>query len=147
MSDTIQFGYGKAAAQLVLKRLNRHGIIAGATGTGKTVTLKVLAEQLSDAGIPVFLSDIKGDLTSLAQENAGDISPERLAATHYEDYHPASYPVELWDVMGEQGLPVRMTISEMGPVLLTRLLGLNETQESILNIVFSVADEKRPSTH
>lgn len=142
MSDTIQFGYGKAAAQLVLKRLNRHGIIAGATGTGKTVTLKVLAEQLSDAGIPVFLSDIKGDLTSLAQENAGDISPERLAATHYEDYHPASYPVELWDVMGEQGLPVRMTISEMGPVLLTRLLGLNETQESILNIVFSVADEK-----
>ncbi|MBY5033780.1 DUF853 domain-containing protein [Streptococcus gallolyticus] len=142
MSDTIQFGYGKATAQLVLKRLNRHGIIAGATGTGKTVTLKVLAEQLSDAGIPVFLSDIKGDLTSLAQENTGNIAAERLTATHYDDYSPASYPVELWDVMGENGLPVRMTISEMGPVLLTRLLGLNETQESILNIVFSVADEK-----
>lgn len=142
MSEVITFGYGKAPATLQLKRLNRHGIIAGATGTGKTVTLKVLAEQLSDAGIPVFLSDIKGDLTSLAQENTKDVAPERLEATHYDQYVPASYPVELWDVMGENGLPVRMTISEMGPVLLTRLLGLNETQESILNIVFSVADER-----
>lgn len=141
MSDVLQFGYGKSVAELQLKRLNRHGIIAGATGTGKTVTLKVLAEQMSDAGIPVFLSDIKGDLMSLAQENVGDVS-ERLSATHYENYQPASYPVELWDVTGEQGIPVRMTISEMGPVLLTRLLGLNETQESILNIVFSVADER-----
>ena len=141
MSDVLQFGYGKSVAELQLKRLNRHGIIAGATGTGKTVTLKVLAEQMSDAGIPVFLSDIKGDLMSLAQENAGDVT-ERLSATHYEDYQPTSYPVELWDVAGEKGIPVRMTISEMGPVLLTRLLGLNETQESILNIVFSVADER-----
>lgn len=142
MSEVIQFGYGKVAAELQLKRLNRHGIIAGATGTGKTVTLKVLAEQLSDAGIPVFLSDIKGDLTSLAVENSKAVDPERLARTHYEDYQPAAYPVELWDVMGQNGLPVRMTISELGPVLLTRLLGLNETQESILNIVFSVADER-----
>ncbi|MGT2911146.1 helicase HerA-like domain-containing protein [Streptococcus cameli] len=142
MSDTIQFGYGQTIAEIPLKRLNRHGIIAGATGTGKTVTLKVLAEQLSDAGIPVFLSDIKGDLTSLAQENRGEISQERLQATHYDHYQPAAYPVELWDVFGENGTPVRMTISEMGPVLLTRLLGLNDTQESILNIVFSVADEK-----
>ncbi|MFC3927169.1 helicase HerA-like domain-containing protein [Streptococcus caprae] len=142
MSQTLAFGYGKAIAELQLKRLNRHGIIAGATGTGKTVTLKVLAEQLSDAGIPVFLSDIKGDLTSLAQPNTGEVSPDRLTATHYENYEPTAYPVELWDVMGESGVPVRMTISEMGPVLLTRLLGLNETQESILNIVFSVADER-----
>lgn len=141
MSDVLRFGYGKAVAELQLKRLNRHGIIAGATGTGKTVTLKVLAEQMSEVGIPVFLSDIKGDLMSLAQENTGDVT-ERLTATHYEDYQPSSYPVELWDVTGEQGIPVRMTISEMGPVLLTRLLGLNETQESILNIVFSVADER-----
>ena len=142
MSDVLQFGYGQTVAELQLKRLNRHGIIAGATGTGKTVTLKVLAEQMSEAGIPVFLSDIKGDLISLAQENTEPVSAERLVATHYAHYEPASYPVELWDVTGEKGIPVRMTISEMGPVLLTRLLGLNETQESILNIVFSVADER-----
>ena len=142
MSDVLQFGYGRSVAELQLKRLNRHGIIAGATGTGKTVTLKVLAEQMSEAGIPVFLSDIKGDLISLAQENTEPVSAERLVATHYATYEPASYPVELWDVTGEKGIPVRMTISEMGPVLLTRLLGLNETQESILNIVFSVADER-----
>ena len=142
MSDVLQFGYGRSVAELQLKRLNRHGIIAGATGTGKTVTLKVLAEQMSEAGIPVFLSDIKGDLISLAQENTEPVPAERLEATHYEHYEPASYPVELWDVTGEKGIPVRMTISEMGPVLLTRLLGLNETQESILNIVFSVADER-----
>ena len=142
MSDVLQFGYGQTVAELQLKRLNRHGIIAGATGTGKTVTLKVLAEQMSEAGIPVFLSDIKGDLISLAQENTEPVSAERLEVTHYATYEPASYPVELWDVTGEKGIPVRMTISEMGPVLLTRLLGLNETQESILNIVFSVADER-----
>lgn len=142
MTDVLQFGYGQSVAQMQLKRLNRHGIIAGATGTGKTVTLKVLAEQLSDAGIPVFLSDIKGDLMSLAQENTEPVSTERLEATHYVDYQPSSYPIELWDVTGDKGIPVRMTISEMGPVLLTRLLGLNETQESILNIVFSVADER-----
>ena len=142
MSDVLQFGYGRSVAELQLKRLNRHGIIAGATGTGKTVTLKVLAEQMSEAGIPVFLSDIKGDLISLAQENTEPVPAERLEATHYAHYEPASYPVELWDVTGEKGIPVRMTISEMGPVLLTRLLGLNETQESILNIVFSVADER-----
>ena len=142
MSDVLQFGYGRSVAELQLKRLNRHGIIAGATGTGKTVTLKVLAEQMSEAGIPVFLSDIKGDLISLAQEHTEPVSAERLEATHYATYEPASYPVELWDVTGEKGIPVRMTISEMGPVLLTRLLGLNETQESILNIVFSVADER-----
>ena len=142
MSDVLEFGYGQSVAEMQTKRLNRHGIIAGATGTGKTVTLKVLAEQMSEAGIPVFLSDIKGDLISLAQENTGPISAERLEATHYKNYEPASYPVELWDVTGEKGIPVRMTISEMGPVLLTRLLGLNETQESILHIVFSVADER-----
>lgn len=142
MSQAIRFGYGQQVAEMQLKRLNRHGIIAGATGTGKTVTLKVLAEQLSEAGIPVFLSDIKGDLMSLAQENTGDIAPERLQATHYDDYEPRAYPVELWDVTGQQGVPVRMTISEMGPVLLTRLLGLNDTQESILTIAFRVADEK-----
>lgn len=138
----LAFGYGKQEAVIQLDKLNRHGIIAGATGTGKTVTLKVLAEQLSDAGIPVFLSDIKGDLVSLAQANTNEVNQERLEATHYANYEPQAYPVELWDVLGEKGTPIRMTISEMGPVLLTRLLGLNETQESILNVVFSVADEQ-----
>lgn len=142
MSDVLQFGYGQSVAEMQLKRLNRHGIIAGATGTGKTVTLKVLAEQMSELGIPVFLSDIKGDLMSLAQENTAAVSPERLEATRYGIYEPASYPVELWDVTGDKGIPVRITISEMGPVLLSRLLGLNETQASILHIVFSVADER-----
>lgn len=142
MSNKVKFGYGRDEAVLLLNKLNRHGIIAGATGTGKTVTLKVLAEQLSDAGIPVFLSDIKGDLTSLAQENTQEVDQSRLEATHYDEYEPQAYPVTLWDVFGKDGIPVRMTISEMGPVLLTRLLGLNETQESILNIVFSVADEQ-----
>ena len=141
MTNTIQFGFGQQVAQMQLNKLNRHGIIAGATGTGKTVTLKVLAEQLSSAGVPVFLSDIKGDLTSLAQANTKDVS-ERLAKTHYDTYEPQVFPVQLWDVSGEKGTPLRMTISEMGPVLLTRLLGLNETQESILNVVFDVADKQ-----
>ncbi|HRK75917.1 MAG TPA: DUF853 family protein, partial [Streptococcus parasuis] len=90
MSDVIAFGYGSSRAEMQLKRLNRHGIIAGATGTGKTVTLKVLAEQLSDAGIPVFLSDIKGDLNSLIAANTKEIDPSRLEKTHYSDYSPVA---------------------------------------------------------
>ena len=86
MSEVIAFGYGRARAEIQLKRLNRHGVIAGATGTGKTVTLKVLAEKLSEAGIPVFLSDIKGDLNSLVQANTKEIDPSRLKQTQYADY-------------------------------------------------------------
>lgn len=142
MTNTITFGYGESPVTLELDQLNRHGIIAGATGTGKTVTLKVIAEQLSQAGIPVFLSDIKGDLMSLAEENRSDNLQERLEATHYSDYRPQSFPVEIWDVLAKEGIPLRMTISEMGPILLSRLLGLNETQEGILNIAFSVADSE-----
>ncbi|NLJ17887.1 helicase HerA-like domain-containing protein [Globicatella sulfidifaciens] len=140
MVETIQFGYGKESATLNLKLLNRHGIIAGATGTGKTVTLKVITEQLSEAGIPVFLADIKGDLMSLAQAGTGEVDPERLAATHYDHYETAEYRVELWDALSKQGIPLRMTISEIGPVLLARILGLNEIQTGILNIVFAVSD-------
>lgn len=140
MGETIQFGYGKEPATLNLKLLNRHGIIAGATGTGKTVTLKVLTEQLSQAGVPVFLADIKGDLMSLAQMGNGEIDHERLATTHYDNYEPAEFPVELWDALAKQGIPLRMTISEIGPVLLARILGLNDIQTGILNIVFAVAD-------
>ncbi|WP_124059629.1 helicase HerA-like domain-containing protein [Vaginisenegalia massiliensis] len=140
--SAIQFGYGQGAASLYLNKLNRHGIIAGATGTGKTVTLKVIAEQLSQAGVPVFLSDIKGDLMSLCQEGSTEGLADRLTQTHYETYQPMAFPIQVWDVLAKEGTPLRMTVSEMGPILLTRLLGLNDVQESILNIVFKVADEK-----
>ena len=143
MTQTISFGYGSKPAQFMANKLNRHGVIAGATGTGKTVTLKVLAEQLSEAGVPVFLSDIKGDLASLAEK--GEVTEkiaERLAKVHVEDYEPSSYPVAFWDVFGENGINIRTTISEMGPILLAQLLGLNETQEGILNIAFKVADDQ-----
>lgn len=143
MSESISFGYGGQAASLLLNKLNRHGILAGATGTGKTVTLKVLAEQFSQQGIPVFLSDIKGDLMSFAEANSASGLEERLQKTHYENYTPKEFPIEVWDVTGNEGLPLRMTISEMGPILLSRLLNLNETQAGILNIVFNVADEEQ----
>lgn len=142
MTEKVYFGYGKDVASIELSKLNRHGIIAGATGTGKTITLKVLAEQLSAAGIPVFLSDIKGDIASLAEAHTGDGLEERLTATQYTTYEPQNYPVEIWDVFGVEGMPLRITISELGPILLSRLLGLNETQTGILNIVFAVADER-----
>ena len=143
MTQTISFGYGSKPAQLLSNKLNRHGVIAGATGTGKTVTLKVLAEQLSEAGVPVLLSDIKGDLASLAEK--GEVNEkiaERLKKVHVEDFEPSSYPVAFWDIFGENGINIRTTISEMGPILLSQLLGLNETQEGILNIAFKVADEQ-----
>lgn len=128
---------------LNLGMLNRHGLIAGATGTGKTVTLKVIAEQLSLAGVPVFLADIKGDLANLAK--AGSVTDKlasRLETLGISDYEPQAFPVRLWDVFGQNGHPVRATISEMGPIMLARLLNLNDTQSGILNIVFKIADEK-----
>ena len=121
---------------------NRHGLITGATGTGKTVTLQTLAEQLSGIGVPVFMADVKGDLTGISQ--AGHIG-EKLAATlkerGIEPPPPLACPVTLWDVFGEQGHPVRATISDMGPLLLGRMLDLNETQAGVLNLVFKVADD------
>lgn len=135
---------GTNLVALQLNMLNRHGLIAGATGTGKTVTLKVLAEQLSQAGVPVFLADVKGDLANLARE--GEVTEklaERLTKLGLtETYEPKAFPVRLWDVFGEAGVPVRTTISEMGPTLLGRLLNLNETQTGILNIAFKVADDR-----
>ncbi|MDF0479062.1 DUF853 domain-containing protein [Vagococcus sp. PNs007] len=125
-----------------LQYLNRHGFITGATGTGKTVTLKVIAEQLSKQGIPVFLADIKGDLASLSQ--AGDESKmkERLEKLGISDYTAQPFPVRLWDVYGELGHPVRGTISEMGPILLSRLFELSETQADVLQVLFKIADDK-----
>ena len=122
---------------------NRHGLIAGATGTGKTVTLQCLAEGFSDMGVPVFMADVKGDLSGLSQ--TGSPHPkvdERVEKIGIEGFEQRGFPVAFWDVFGEQGTPVRSTISEMGPQLLSRLLDLNETQESILTLVFEFADDE-----
>ena len=130
---------------LLSKLANRHGLIAGATGTGKTVTLKTLAEAFSDMGVPVFLADMKGDVSGLAK--VGETNSK--IAERMEKYHLAekgfvfkSYPVEFWDLYGEKGLPIRVTISEMGPQLLSKILNLSEAQEGVLNIVFRVADDE-----
>lgn len=121
---------------------NRHGLITGATGTGKTVTLQVIAQAFSDIGVPVFLADVKGDLTGITQP--GVETPklrERIANLGFDtpDWHGS--PATLWDVFGEQGHPVRATVSDLGPLLLARLLGLNETQTGVLNLVFKIADD------
>ena len=121
---------------------NRHGLITGATGTGKTITLQLLAERFSAIGVPVFMADVKGDLSGLAA--AGSLTPklqERLDALGVKDHVPAGCPVVYWDVFGEQGHPVRATISDMGPVLLARLLNLNDTQSGVLQLVFRIADD------
>lgn len=141
MVSTLLIGKGKTPVELLTSKLNRHGIIAGATGTGKTVTLKVLAEKMSEQGIPVFLSDIKGDLMNISQ--AGEMNEkiaERVNQLALTDFEVKGFPVQLWDVLGEQGVPIRTTISEMGPILLSQLLGLNDTQEGVLNIAFKLAD-------
>lgn len=122
---------------------NRHGLIAGATGTGKTVTLKVLAESFSDMGVPVFLTDIKGDLSGMCQVGVETKHIRRsIDNMKLDNFSYTAYPVRFFDVYGKQGHPVRTTISEMGPELLSRLLGLNETQSGILRIVFRIADDK-----
>ena len=121
---------------------NRHGLITGATGTGKTVTLQVLAERLSGIGVPVFMADVKGDLAGISQPGAP--SPkltERLALLGIEEPRFTGLPVVFWDVFGEQGHPIRATISDLGPLLLARILNLNETQEGVLALVFKVADD------
>ncbi len=121
---------------------NRHGLITGATGTGKTVTLQALAEGFSKIGVPVFMADVKGDLTGISQ--AGSIPPKMAAILAERDIaapEPLACPVQLWDVFGEQGHPVRATVSDMGPLLLARMLNLNETQTGVLNLVFKIADD------
>ena len=122
---------------------NRHGLIAGATGTGKTVTLKVVAESFSDMGVPVFVTDIKGDLSGMCAAGAENKHIRRsIDNMHIENFTYTGYPVRFWDVYGALGHPVRTTISEMGPELLSRLLGLNDTQSGILRIIFRIADDK-----
>ena len=135
-------GKGTGQVELLARMSNRHGLIAGATGTGKTVTLKVLAEHFSEIGVPVFLADVKGDLASLAE--AGAMNPKLQERIDYIGLSPfsfQSFPVRLWDVFGRLGHPVRTDISEMGPILLSRLMGLNDVQTGVLEITFRIADE------
>ena len=121
---------------------NRHGLIAGATGTGKTVSLQVLAEHFSSIGVPVFMADVKGDLTGISQSGKANVRVEERAKLLKLPFTPAACPVTLWDVFGEQGHPVRATISEMGPLLLSRVFNLNDTQTGVLTLVFKIADDQ-----
>jgi DNA helicase HerA-like ATPase len=120
---------------------NRHGLITGATGTGKTVTLQTLAEQFSRSGVPVFLADVKGDLSGLAAAGGGNAKVAERAATLGVTLRHEPCPVVFWDVFGVRGHPIRATVSDLGPLLLARLLQLNDTQEGVLNLVFKIADD------
>ncbi|MDX1780031.1 MAG: helicase HerA-like domain-containing protein [Thalassovita sp.] len=151
MHDSIYIGGGGAGygekQGLKLKYANRHGLIAGATGTGKTVTLQIMAEGFASMGVPVFLSDVKGDLSGLAAAGSPDFKlhdafMERAGKIGFDDYSYQAFPVTFWDLFGDQGHPVRTTVAEMGPLLISRLLELSEAQEGILNIAFRLADEQ-----
>jgi DNA helicase HerA-like ATPase len=142
MVDPILVAESREQIFLLPKMANRHGLIAGATGTGKTVTLQTLAENFSARGVPVFMADVKGDLAGLSQPGANNPKiVERAKELKIDDFKGEACPVVFWDVFGEQGHPVRATVSEMGPLLLARLLELNDTQEGVLNMVFKIADE------
>jgi len=141
--NTIFIGKSVKPERLNLKLANRHGLIAGATGTGKTVTLQILAEGFSDNGVPVFVADVKGDLSGIAAAGVSkDFLEKRAKTIDFDDYDYRDFPVIFWDLFGEQGHPIRTTISEMGPLLLSRLLDLNETQEGVLSIAFRLADDE-----
>ncbi|MBW6529985.1 DUF853 domain-containing protein [Sphingomonas sp. RRHST34] len=150
MADGIFIGANAGGAQpqwLQLARANRHGLIAGATGTGKTVTLQGIVEGFSRAGVACFVADVKGDLSGLAMPGAATAKTHaafaaRAAEIGLTDWSYAACPVQFWDLFGEQGHPVRTTVSEMGPLLLARLMGLNEVQEGVLTIAFQLADEE-----
>ena len=145
MSDeaAIFVGASDADQYLLLKYGNRHGLIAGATGTGKTVTLQTIAEGFSAYGVPVFMADVKGDLSGVSQPGGDNPrAVERARQLKIDGYAGRAFPAIYWDLFGEKGHPVRTTVSEIGPVLLARLLQLNDTQEGVLNIVFKVADEQ-----
>ena len=142
MSEGLPIAKGSDLQLLLPAMANRHGLIAGATGTGKTVTLRVLAEHFSNIGVPVFMADVKGDLSGMARP--GQENPkikERLIQLGLDNFQFASFPTVFWDVYGQHGHPVRTTVSEMGPLLLSRLLNLNEIQSGVLQLVFKIADD------
>ena len=141
--NAIFVGASDADQYLLLKFGNRHGLIAGATGTGKTVTLQTIAEGFSAYGVPVFLADVKGDLAGIGQKGGDNPrAVERAKQLKIEGYGGRAFPVTYWDFFGEKGHPIRTTVSEVGPVLMARLLQLNDIQEGVLNVVFKVADEQ-----
>ena len=141
--DRILLGKGKQPVHLLARYGNRHGLVAGATGTGKTVSLMVMAEGFSRLGVPVFLADVKGDVAGLAMPGAAtDKVKERAAQIGVEGYAPEGSPVVFWDIYGKAGHPVRTTVSEMGPSLLARILELNDTQSGVLEIAFKLADDR-----
>lgn len=144
MAEPILIAKNQAISSFLLPKMaNRHGLIAGATGTGKTVTLQTLAEGFSKAGVSVFMADVKGDLSGMSQP-AGDNKKvqERIALLGLDGYKAQSSPVTFWDVFGEQGHPIRTTISEMGPLLLSRMLDLNTVQTGVLHAIFKIADDE-----
>ncbi|MEQ8825567.1 MAG: DUF853 family protein [Filomicrobium sp.] len=144
----IYLGTSVKPEYLDLALANRHGLITGATGTGKTVSLQILAEGFAKAGVPVFAADIKGDLSGIGKAGTRkDFIDKRLKTIGLEDYNNTSYPTVFWDVFGEQGHPVRATVADMGPLLLSRLMELNEVQEGVLNIVFRVAADEVAAGH
>ena len=142
MAEPMLIAKSELEVCILPKMANRHGVITGATGTGKTVTLQVMAENFSRQGVPVFMSDVKGDLSGISQPGKMNTRiEERLAKMGVQDHVFSACPVTFWDVFGEMGHPVRSTISEMGPLLMARLLNLNDTQEGVLNLVFKIADD------
>ncbi|GAB4225473.1 MAG: DUF853 domain-containing protein [Methyloligellaceae bacterium] len=141
--EAVFIGKSTRPEQLLLKLANRHGLITGATGTGKTVSLQILAEGFSAHGVPVFCADVKGDLSGIAAAGVSkDFLEERARKIDFKDYRYEAFPTVFWDLFGEQGHPIRTTVSEMGPLLLSRLLNLNDTQEGVLNIAFRLADDE-----
>lgn len=142
-TKNLLIGKGELDLSLIPKMANRHGLVAGATGTGKTVTIQVMAEKFSQIGVPVFVADVKGDLSGLSQEgNPHPKIDERIQKMNISDFNFAGSPVTFWDVFGEKGHPLKTTVSEMGPLLFARLMNLNETQTGVLSIIFRVADDK-----
>lgn len=141
-TSSILVGLGDTPVSLLPSKANRHGLIAGATGTGKTVSLQSLAEAFSRLGVPVFMADVKGDLSGMSQPGGGKPKLEERAAELGLTLNYKGCPVTFWDLFGEQGHPIRTTVSEMGPLLLARLMQLNETQEGVLNIAFRIADDE-----
>ena len=143
MVNPIRIAKSDAFQFILPKMANRHGLIAGATGTGKTVTLQTMAEGFAGLGVPVFMADVKGDLAGMSQAGGGNPKVDaRIAQLGMDDYKAQAYTVTLWDVFGKKGHPVRTTIAEMGPLLLARMLNLNDVQGGVLNSIFKIADDK-----
>lgn len=143
LPDSLVIAKDETDIGIIPRMANRHGLVAGATGTGKTVTLRTMAEQFSAAGVPVFMADVKGDLSGLPFPGGENQKiKERIQSLDLTDFRFEGYPVVFWDVFGEQGHPVRTTISEMGPLLLSRILTLNDTQSGVLSLVFKIADDQ-----